>query len=76
MTPTTPPLEPPLTYRPAEVARLLGVDRLTVYKFIREGRLAARHAGRRTLLIERAALERFLADLPVCASAEAAGDVA
>lgn len=46
------------------VARRLGICRAKIYLEIAAGRLAARKAGRRTL-IERTEQARWLADLPL-----------
>lgn len=49
-----------LSYKPAEAARLLGVDERTVYRLIASGELAARRVSSRLTLISRQALYDFL----------------
>lgn len=49
-----------LAYRPAEAARLLGVDERTVYRLIASGQLTARRISARLTLVTRQALFDFL----------------
>src|SRR5688572_24682664 len=46
----------------SEVAALLGVSRVSIWRWIRDGRLPASRLGRRTIRIKRKALERALAE--------------
>jgi PAS domain S-box-containing protein/excisionase family DNA binding protein len=46
----------------SEVAALLGVSRVSVWRWVRDGRLPASRLGRRTVRIRRDALERALAE--------------
>jgi excisionase family DNA binding protein len=57
---TTPdPLTHRRTYRVAEVSRMLGVPKPTIYRWVLRGRLAARQVGR-VLLIPADAVDRLL----------------
>ena len=49
---------------PEEAARVAGLGRGSIFAAIRSGRLPARKAGRRTLILA-SDLKRFLADLPL-----------
>lgn len=49
-----------MSYKPAEAARLLGVDERTVRRLIASGRLAATRPSARLTLISRQALYDFL----------------
>jgi excisionase family DNA binding protein len=49
-------------YNITQAAELLGVSRVSIWRWIRDGRLAASRLGHRTIRIERAALERILAE--------------
>lgn len=51
---------PRLSYKPAEAARLLGVDKRTVLRLIAKKRLHATKVNDRVYLIPRAALYDFL----------------
>jgi excisionase family DNA binding protein len=48
----------------AEVVRILGIGRSTLYAIIKEGRLPVRKIGRRSLIL-REDFDRFIATLPV-----------
>jgi hypothetical protein len=50
---------------------LSGLSRDVLYDSIRRGRLVARKAGRRTIIIQKD-LERFLANLPKAGAGQAA----
>ena len=58
----------PIADDPASAAKRLGVCRAKLYQEIAAGRLAARKAGRRTL-VERAEQDRWLAALPLKSAA-------
>jgi excisionase family DNA binding protein len=45
---------------PREAAEAIGVDRETIYRMIRDGKLPAMRVGTRSLRIERAAVETLL----------------
>lgn len=49
-----------LAYRPAEAARLLGIDERTMYRLIQSGHVYARKVSARLTLVPRAALFEFL----------------
>jgi excisionase family DNA binding protein len=49
-------------YNITQSAELLGVSRVSIWRWIRDGRLEASRLGHRTIRIERAALERILAE--------------
>ena len=49
-------------YNITQAAELLGVSRVSIWRWIRDGRLEASRLGHRTIRIERAALERILAE--------------
>lgn len=51
------------TYRIAEVAKMLGVSRSTVYEFIQEGRLPAHRMTERMTVVRRRDLDAFLDSL-------------
>jgi hypothetical protein len=55
----------------AEASMLSGLSRDVLYDSIRRGRLVARKAGRRTIIIQKD-LERFLANLPRAGAGQAA----
>lgn len=52
---------PRLAYKPDEVADLVGLHVHSVYAAVRDGRLPAKHYGRR-ILISHEALEQWLAE--------------
>jgi len=63
-------------YSIAELSKLTGLGRTLVFAEIKSGRLIARKAGRRTIIL-RSDLESWLASLPaarpaICATEEAA----
>jgi excisionase family DNA binding protein len=49
-------------YNVTQAAELLGVSRVSIWRWMRDGRLEASRLGHRTIRIERAALERILAE--------------
>ena len=51
---------------PTEAAALLRVSRRRIYDLVRSGELAAYRLGPKTLRIERAELDRFLAERSAC----------
>ncbi len=51
---------PPSYYNIVQAAELLGVSRVSVWRWIRAGRLPAARLGNRTTRIERADLDRLL----------------
>ena len=56
-----------LVYSIADITKLVGLGRTFVYQEIKEGRLAVRKAGRRTLVLD-ADLKVWLSVLPTKAS--------
>ncbi|WP_375410576.1 helix-turn-helix domain-containing protein [uncultured Methylobacterium sp.] len=58
---------PPLSYGPNDAARVASVGRSTIFEEIKVGRLKARKAGRRTLILHED-LAAWLASLPYRAS--------
>ena len=60
----------------AQAAALLGLSRVTIWRWIREGRIPAVRLGHRTVRIKRADLERALTESVPPASAGAAGAAA
>ncbi|UQD98209.1 helix-turn-helix domain-containing protein [Bradyrhizobium japonicum] len=56
-----------LVYSIADITKLVGLGRTFVYQEIKEGRLAVRKAGRRTLVLD-ADLKAWLSALPTKAS--------
>ena len=51
--------------RPDEVAKILGVSRWTVYRWVKEGRLEATKVGRGTLRIFAHSVERLIQERKV-----------
>jgi excisionase family DNA binding protein len=60
---------PPLAYSIAQVVAMLGIGRDKLYHEIREKKLIARKAGKRTLILA-ADLESYLASLPRAGDAQ------
>ncbi|MEY9189158.1 helix-turn-helix domain-containing protein [Bradyrhizobium ottawaense] len=56
-----------LVYSIADITKLVGLGRTFVYQEIKEGRLAVRKAGRRTLVLD-ADLKAWLSALPTKAA--------
>ena len=52
----------PLWYSPKQVARLLDVCNLTIYRFVKRGDLKAKKLGPSLLRISKAELERFIGE--------------
>ena len=50
-------------YTPKEAAALLKLNEVTVYKYIREGRLPARRIGNRNYRVTQADIDTFLSKL-------------
>ena len=49
-------------YNITQAAELLGVSRVSIWRWIRDGRIEASRLGHRTIRIERAAIDRILAE--------------
>ena len=60
-----------LSYSVDEVARLAGIGRTSIYADIKSGKLQARKAGRRTLILQEDA-RAWLRSLPYLNTADAA----